>query len=280
MFRSASRSHRMDPIVPLTFLGQLHEVLESYIGGPATESSLKDHFDIVLPLLDEMLASDFDVTETLSVILSPTSTVLSGTLTGTIACRSKLSGMPDLVLSFADPTLLDDMATHACVRSGRWRKDKVISFIPPEGAFTLLTYLVPFPSSPSSSSTSPLLPFSLKPLITQGLLGGTFSLSLTARSLAPLAHLKLRFPLGKNVTGVTGAVSGGGFPGVNGKGGGAGRPPNSRTAPALTVSFECPDGGFSGIRIAGLKVAAGSEQYSVYKGVRVRGKGEAEVRCF
>ena len=56
-------------------------------------------------------------------------------------------------------------------------------------------------------------------------------------------------------------------------------PPNSRTAPALTVSFDCPDGGFSGIRIAGLKVAGNSEGYSVYKGVRVRGKGDAEVRC-
>lgn len=70
------------------------------------------------------------MTETLSVILSSTSTVLSGTLTGAIACRSKLSGMPDLVLSFGDPSLLDDMAAHACVRSGRWKKDKVISFVP------------------------------------------------------------------------------------------------------------------------------------------------------
>lgn len=60
--------------MPLTFLSKLHEVLESYIGGPATEASLKacselfflqlqltaaaqDHFDIVLPLLEEMLAS-------------------------------------------------------------------------------------------------------------------------------------------------------------------------------------------------------------------------------
>ncbi|KAK4705274.1 hypothetical protein P7C70_g930, partial [Phenoliferia sp. Uapishka_3] len=260
----------VDPIVPLTFLSKLHEVLESYIGGPATEASLKDHFDIVLPLLEEMLASGrplltstsqlkelvlppskafanlanaaglgtgavsgigptgpagasnatalissplpwrrpgikhsnneiyFDVTETLSVILSPTSSVLSGSLTGTIACRSKLSGMPDLVLSFGDPSVLDDMAAHPCVRSARWKKDKVISFVPPEGAFTLLTYLVPFPSSisapsskaPSNSST-PLLPFTLSQNITQGALGGTFSLALTCRSLAPLSNIKL-----------------------------------------------------------------------------------------
>ena len=34
----------VDPIVPLAFLGKLHEVLESYIGGPATEASLKVRF--------------------------------------------------------------------------------------------------------------------------------------------------------------------------------------------------------------------------------------------
>lgn len=81
---------------------------------------------------------------------------------------------------------------------------------------------MPFPTAVSLSAPPPL-PFSLKPAITQGALGGTFSLALTCRSLAPLSNLKLRLPLGKGVTGITGAVSGGGFPTATGKGGGAGR---------------------------------------------------------
>ena len=84
-------------------------------------------------------------------------------------------------------------------------------------SFPFLLPLIPSLSSP------PPLPFYLKPHITQGALGGTFSLALTCRSLAPLSNLKLRLPLGKGVSAVTGAASGGGFPNPNGKGGGAGR---------------------------------------------------------
>lgn len=43
------------------------------------------------------------------------------------------------------------------------------------------------------------------------------------------------------------------------------------------MTFDSPSSGFSGLRIAGLKVSG--ESYSIYKGVRLRGKGAIEVRC-
>lgn len=51
----------------------------------------------------------------------------------------------------------------------------------------------------------------------------------------------------------------------------AGDPP-----PAYGLSFECPSSGFSGLRIAGVKV--GAESYSIFKGVKVTGRAEVEVR--
>jgi hypothetical protein len=37
-----------------------------------------------------------------------------------IDCLIKLSGMPDLTLTFINPRLLDDVSFHPCVRFKRW----------------------------------------------------------------------------------------------------------------------------------------------------------------
>ena len=57
-------------------------------------------------------------------------------------CNSMLSGRPDLTLSFIDPNILEDTSFHPCVRLARWEREKVISFIPPDGVFRLFTYRV------------------------------------------------------------------------------------------------------------------------------------------
>lgn len=37
-----------------------------------------------------------------------------------IDCCIKLSGMPDLTLTFVNPRLFDDVSFHPCVRFKRW----------------------------------------------------------------------------------------------------------------------------------------------------------------
>ena len=39
-----------------------------------------------------------------------------------VAC--KLSGMPDLTLSFVNPRILDDVSFHPCIRFRRWEVRK------------------------------------------------------------------------------------------------------------------------------------------------------------
>ncbi|CAF3616539.1 unnamed protein product, partial [Rotaria sp. Silwood2] len=57
-----------------------------------------------------------------------------------IDCSIKLSGMPDLTLNFVDPRLFDDVSFHPCVRLKRWEGEHVLSFIPPDGNFRLISY--------------------------------------------------------------------------------------------------------------------------------------------
>ncbi|GAA5946158.1 hypothetical protein JCM10213_001626 [Rhodosporidiobolus nylandii] len=267
----------VDPLVPLTFLTELHSVLANYINGPVTEASLKDHFDIVLALLQEMVSSGrpqlsqasqlrdlvlppselftkvalnavsaaglavpsqnaansllssplpwrrtgikyssneiyLDLTETLSFVLTPTGQPVTGSISGAMSCRSRLSGMPDLKLDFTDPSVLDEggAAFHSCVRYGRWKKEKVVSFVPPDGSFPLLSFLHTPPTSTPALSLA-LLPFSLTSSITLGTSGGSFSISLTSRASAarPLTNLVVRLPLAAGANGVQAQVSGG-----------------------------------------------------------------------
>lgn len=39
-----------------------------------------------------------------------------------------------------NPRLLDDVSFHPCVRYKRWESERVISFIPPDGNFQLMSY--------------------------------------------------------------------------------------------------------------------------------------------
>lgn len=50
--------------------------------------------------------------------------------------------MPDLTLSFMNPRLLDDVSFHPCVRYKRWETEKILSFVPPDGNFRLMSYHV------------------------------------------------------------------------------------------------------------------------------------------
>lgn len=61
---------------------------------------------------------------------------------GVIEACVRLTGMPDLTMSFMNPRLLDDVSFHPCVRFKRWESERTLSFIPPDGHFTLMNYHV------------------------------------------------------------------------------------------------------------------------------------------
>ncbi|KIY45989.1 clathrin adaptor, mu subunit [Fistulina hepatica ATCC 64428] len=102
----------------------------------------------------------FDIEETLKAIVSKRGASLSNSVVGRIQSNCKLSGTPDLTLKFSNSNVLSDCAFHPCVRLGRWTANKILSFVPPDGHFTLMDYRFTPASSTAAQSSIPL-PISL-----------------------------------------------------------------------------------------------------------------------
>lgn len=94
-----------------------------------------------------------DVVEKLNLLVASNGTVLHSEILGALKMKSYLSGMPELKLGLNDKLLMEargrkrgksvemeDVRLHQCVRLSRFENDRTISFIPPDGEFTLMEY--------------------------------------------------------------------------------------------------------------------------------------------
>lgn len=94
-----------------------------------------------------------DLVELVTATIAPSGRALCARSNGTIAFNSKLSGIPDLLLTLQTPsshkqqlgappaTVLACPVFHPCVRLSRWRdRPGELSFVPPDGKFVLASY--------------------------------------------------------------------------------------------------------------------------------------------
>lgn len=85
--------------------------------------------------------------------------------------------------------LMDDVAFHRCVRYKVWEKNKQVSFVPPDGKFTLLSF---------RSKGQIQLPLLVEPKVTIGNGGGEIRVRITPRDVSPKpcqdVYLEIRFP--------------------------------------------------------------------------------------
>ncbi|KAJ1345984.1 hypothetical protein KIN20_000639 [Parelaphostrongylus tenuis] len=94
-----------------------------------------------------------DVIESVNMLANANGTVLQSEIVGCVKMRVYLTGMPELRLGLNDKVLfegsgrgksksveLEDVKFHQCVRLSRFDNDRTISFIPPDGAFELMSY--------------------------------------------------------------------------------------------------------------------------------------------
>mmetsp|Transcript_18364 Transcript_18364/g.40135 ORF Transcript_18364/g.40135 Transcript_18364/m.40135 type:complete len:468 (-) Transcript_18364:207-1610(-) len=84
----------------------------------------------------------FDITEEVDVTLNRDGQVVSMQIIGDMNCNCKLSGMPDITLTFQNPQMLGDARLHPSVRFARFASDRALSFVPPDGQFTLMQYKI------------------------------------------------------------------------------------------------------------------------------------------
>ncbi|KAI3954427.1 hypothetical protein MKW92_039894 [Papaver armeniacum] len=50
--------------------------------------------------------------------------------------------LPDLTISFTNPSVLNDVRFHPCVRFRPWELSQILSFVPPDGLFKLISYRI------------------------------------------------------------------------------------------------------------------------------------------
>ena len=152
----------------------------------------------------------FDVVESVDATLDGDGRLLSGAVLGELYCNARLSGMPDLTLSFANNALLDDLRFHPCIRFSRFAADRVLSFVPPDGTCKLMSYKVRdpprAPGAPGGALAPPQLPLPMyvKPQFSFSEHTGRINVMVGPRlDLGkPLEAIALRVPLPSCVTSI------------------------------------------------------------------------------
>lgn len=102
-----------------------------------------------------------DVVESINMLINAKGQVLNSEILGEVKMKSKLSGMPDLRLGLNDKGIfstnmsddtavesasgsrkieMEDIKFHQCVRLSKFENERIITFIPPDGEFTVMSY--------------------------------------------------------------------------------------------------------------------------------------------
>jgi len=209
-----------------------------------------------------------DIIETLSVTLAPSGRPLAAFANGTIACTSKISGVPDLLLNLSTPSgkqnltsVMDLPVFHPCVRLARWReKPGEMSFIPPDGRFVLAGYgvdLLPFRND-KNGSTSPSglkLPVILEVKTSLGPTGSDFEVRLFITTISGHGNSSLGSSSSRSSSHV-GTRGGSAFGGLGGPQSGSSASP---ALDRLVVSIPLP----SEVRnISEIRVSRGDTTYN------------------
>jgi len=118
----------------------------------------------------------FDLFEDIDCVIDPNGAVVRNDIRGVIQCKCNMSGTPDLAMFFTDTKVLDDVSFHPCVRFSAFDRDRVVSFVPPDGDFKLMEYRVP-----EMTHNAPLY---LRPQVRLENGKGTFSFTLGSKPMA------------------------------------------------------------------------------------------------
>lgn len=117
-----------------------------------------------------------DVMETVDVIYSASGNPkLSHALVrGTVNMNCRLSGVPDIMMTMRSVAPVNDTALHHCVRKATFKESGQLSFVPPDGPFTLMDYVI-------RSQHTMNLPVDVEPVMRFDHDAGTGTVSVTIR---------------------------------------------------------------------------------------------------
>ena len=116
-----------------------------------------------------------DMIEELDVTIDNNGMMTNIGIYGQVMANCKLSGMPDLSIKFKNPQLLEDCRFHPCVRYLKYASERIVSFVPPDGGFKLMSYKISRNATKSIQHNT-ILPFYVKPQITYSTDSGRISI--------------------------------------------------------------------------------------------------------
>ncbi|KAK2845349.1 hypothetical protein Q7C36_010203 [Tachysurus vachellii] len=214
----------------------------------------------------------FDVVEEIDAIIDKSGSTITAEIQGVIDACVKLTGMPDLTLSFMNPRLLDDVSFHPCVRFKRWEAERILSFIPPDGNFRLLSYHV-------SSQNLVAIPVYVKHNISfrEGSSQGRFDLTLGPKQTMGKVGTYTFDPVTKLLTWDVGKINPQKLPSLKGTmclQAGASKPDEN---PTINIQFKIQQMAISGLKVNRLDMYG--EKYKPFKGIKYMTKaGKFQVR--
>lgn len=97
-----------------------------------------------------------DVRECVNCIMTGSGKVISGSVSGRVTVNARLTGVPEVLLSVKNSTMLSSVSFHPCVRIPRWEREQKLSFTPPDGECTIAEYIV-------MDKSKAALPFAIQP---------------------------------------------------------------------------------------------------------------------
>lgn len=235
----------------------------------------------------------FDLVETVHCVVDRNGMMAQSEVHGEAQVNCRLTGMPDLLLKFTNTTPLDDVSLHPCVRISRWEQDRVVSFIPPDGEFTLMTYRV---------VGNIQLPLYVKPTITYSDVGAKVHVQCGTKINStdkPVEDVVVTIPFPKSTASATlsvnvgivsfddqtkvavwnlGKIRGSAVPTLEGTTSLQPGMTKPESNPTLLVDFKVTMWAASGIKVDSLTLQ--NEKYNPYKGVRTitRGAGHVQIR--
>ena len=132
-------------IAPPTFLGKVADKITG--SGTSVAAVLPDGLltNVYWRRANAKYANNsihLDIIEHVHTTIDRNGLTLASEVAGELQVNSKLTGMPDLSLKFSNAAILDDVSLHPCVRFSRYEREKIISFIPPDGEFKLMEFRV------------------------------------------------------------------------------------------------------------------------------------------
>uniref|UniRef100_A0A6B2L5F7 MHD domain-containing protein n=1 Tax=Arcella intermedia TaxID=1963864 RepID=A0A6B2L5F7_9EUKA len=137
-----------------------------------------------------------DIIDEIDAIIESNGSMTTSRISGSVVVDCQLSGVPDLVLRFQNPGIMEDLSFHPCVLISRWEREQVLAFVPPDGKFKLLEF---------RSKGNIMMPIYVQPHISFSEGTGTMSVMVGTKNVTDkvIEDILVKIPFPSNCSGIS-----------------------------------------------------------------------------